>query len=47
MSLEIITYRVILRTDLGDALERVKVIQLKRVKGESMEIHEVTKYKSS
>ena len=47
MSLKIITYRVILRTDLRDALERVKVIQLKRAKGENMEIHEVTKYKSS
>jgi len=44
MSLEMMTYRVILRKNLGDALERVKVIQLKR---ESMEIHEVTKYKSS
>ena len=39
MSLEMMTYRVILRKNLGDALERVK--------GESMEIHEVTKYKSS
>lgn len=36
MSLQMITQRVILRKNLGDALKSVKVIQLERVKGESM-----------